>query len=146
MLFTGGFWSTYWYNGRIYGAEIARGIDVFRLTPSEHLSASEIAAAELVRVEQFNAQLQPRFTWPAAAPVARAYLDQMVRAGRILTTRAAEIDALLGRVARGGVPAAELRQAAARLDADAAAVRAGTIGGDAERLARIAEVLRGIAP
>jgi hypothetical protein len=145
MLFTGGFWSTYWYNGRIYGAEIQRGVDVFRLTPSELLSEAEIAAAELVRMEQFNAQLQPRFTWPAAAPVARAYLDQMVRSGRILSARADELDALLGRVERGSVPAAELRQAAARLDSDAEAIRAGTLGGDAERLARIAEVLRGIA-
>ncbi len=145
MLFTGGFWSTYWYNGRIYGAEISRGIDVFRLTPSEHLSAAEIAAAELVRTEQFNAQLQERFRWPDAAPVARAYLDQMVRAGRILAARATELDALLDRVERGGVPAAELRQAATRIDADVAAIRAGTAGGDADRLERMAGVLRGLA-
>jgi hypothetical protein len=145
MLFTGGFWSTYWYNGRIYGAEISRGIDVFRLTPSDYLSAAEIAAAELVHVEQFNAQLQPRFTWPAAAPVARAYLDQMVRSGRILSPRANELDALLGRVERGSVPGAELRQAADRIDLDVAAIRAGTLGGDADRLARLAQVLRGIA-
>ena len=38
-LITGGYWSAYWYNGHIYGAEIARGIDVFRLTPSEYLIA-----------------------------------------------------------------------------------------------------------
>jgi hypothetical protein len=145
MLFTGGFWSTYWYNGRIYGAEISRGIDVFRLTPSEHLSEAEIAAAELVRVEQFNAQLQTRFDWPDAAPVARAYLDQMVRGGRILAARATELDTLLDRIERGGVPAAELRQAATRIDADVAAIRAGTAGGDADRLELIAGVLRGLA-
>ena len=34
-LFTGGYWSTYWYNGKIYGTEIARGLDVFALLPSE---------------------------------------------------------------------------------------------------------------
>ncbi len=28
---TGGFWSVYWYNGYIYGSEIARGVDVFKL-------------------------------------------------------------------------------------------------------------------
>ena len=44
-LITGGYWSSYWYNGYIYGTEIARGIDVFRLTPSEHLSQNEIDAA-----------------------------------------------------------------------------------------------------
>ena len=32
----GGYWSTYWYNGRIYGTEIARGLDVLELSPSEH--------------------------------------------------------------------------------------------------------------
>ena len=31
-LITGGYWSSYWYNGRIYGSEMSRGIDVFRLT------------------------------------------------------------------------------------------------------------------
>ncbi|MEM1080935.1 MAG: DUF305 domain-containing protein, partial [Pseudomonadota bacterium] len=45
-LVTGGYWSTYWYNGRIYGTEIVRGLDVFALTPSEYLSEHEIAAAE----------------------------------------------------------------------------------------------------
>ena len=54
-----GYWSAYWYNGYIYGSEIARGLDVFRLTPSESLSATEIAAAARVRLDQFNAQLQP---------------------------------------------------------------------------------------
>ena len=28
---SGGFWSTYWYNGTIYGTEIARGLDTFKL-------------------------------------------------------------------------------------------------------------------
>jgi len=37
QLVTGGYWSAYWYNGQIYGSEIARGLDVFRLKPSEHL-------------------------------------------------------------------------------------------------------------
>ena len=49
QLITGGYWSTYWYNGHIYGSEIARGLDVFKLMPSEHLSQNEIDAATLVR-------------------------------------------------------------------------------------------------
>ena len=52
QLVSGGYWSTYWYNGHIYGAEIARGIDVFRLKPSEHLSQNEIDAATLVRIDR----------------------------------------------------------------------------------------------
>ncbi|MGB0361367.1 MAG: LVIVD repeat-containing protein, partial [Endozoicomonas sp.] len=46
-LITGGFWSAYWYNGKIYGTEIVRGLDVLALTPSDYLSANEIAAAGL---------------------------------------------------------------------------------------------------
>jgi len=145
MLFTGGYWSTYWYNGRVYGAEIQRGIDVFRLTPSEHLSEAEIAAAELVRADQLNPQHQERVDWPDAVPVARAYLDQMVRSGRIAEARAAEARAVLDRAGRGQASGAELTQLATRLEADAAAVRAGTLGGDAERLSRAASVLRGLA-
>ena len=64
-LITGGYWSAYWYNGNIYGSEIARGIDVFKLMPSEHLSQNEIDAAMLVRLDEFNAQQQPKVTWPA---------------------------------------------------------------------------------
>ena len=78
-LITGGYWSAYWYNGNIYGAEIARGIDVFRLTPSEFLSENELAAANLVRFEEFNSQNQPKVTWPPSFVVAKAYLDQMER-------------------------------------------------------------------
>ena len=47
-LITGGYWSTYWYNGAIYASEIARGLDVFKLTPSQYISQHELAAATLV--------------------------------------------------------------------------------------------------
>lgn len=144
-LFTGGYWSTYWYNGRLYGAEISRGIDVFRLTPSEHLSEAEIAAAEMIQMNEFNAQLQPKVEWPAAVPVAQAYLDQMTRANRILNDRAAEIQRVLDAAAAGRASAQQLNGLAATLDADAAQIRAGELGGDAERMAKIAGVLRGLA-
>jgi hypothetical protein len=97
-LITGGYWSTYWYNGHIYGAEIARGLDVFRLTPSEHLTQNEIAAASQVRMETFNAQEQPRVTWPDTTQVARAYLDQLVRRNVVTRERATSARATLVRV------------------------------------------------
>lgn len=79
-LVTGGYWSTYWYGGRIYGTEIIRGIDVFALTPSDHLSANEIAAAEIAdQGRLFNPQQQFPVTWPAEPVVALAYLDQLLR-------------------------------------------------------------------
>ncbi len=141
-LYTGGYWSTYWYNGRIYGAEISRGIDVFRLTPNEHLSEAEIRAAESVVMDVFNAQLQPRFEWEPSADVAESYLIQLARSDRILDERAQEVEVAL-RQARSGQPnRSELSRLAGRLDADAAAVRAGTLGGDAEKLEKLAEVLR----
>ncbi len=76
----GGFWSTYWYRGRIYGTEIVRGLDVLKLVSSEYLSANEIAAAALAdQGDVFNPQQQFRVTWPAEPVVARAYLDQLTR-------------------------------------------------------------------
>ena len=85
---TGGYWSAYWYNGHIYGSEIARGIDVFRLKPSEYLSQNEIDAATLVRSEELNTQQQTRITWPASSVVARAYVDQLTRTKGIQPERA----------------------------------------------------------
>jgi len=76
----GGYWSTYWYDGKIYGTEIARGLDVMALTPSEHLTENEIAAAALAdQGELFNPQQQFAVTWPAVPVVARAYIDQLNR-------------------------------------------------------------------
>ena len=66
QLVTGGYWSAYWYQGRIYGTEITRGLDIFALEPSEFLSAEEIAAAEAADQGQtFNPQTQFPVTWPA---------------------------------------------------------------------------------
>ncbi|MDX2182377.1 MAG: hypothetical protein SFW08_00190 [Gemmatimonadaceae bacterium] len=74
-----GSWGAYWYNGRIYSSEMARGLDILELTPGPMLSANEIAAAKLVQWDEFNPQSQPKVTWPAAFVVVRAYLDQLIR-------------------------------------------------------------------
>ena len=97
-LIIGGYWSTYWYNGHIYGAELVRGLDVFRLTPSEQLTQNEIAAATQVRMDTFNAQQQPRIIWPDTTQVARAYLDQLARRNVVTSERAATARATLDRV------------------------------------------------
>jgi hypothetical protein len=148
-LITGGYWSTYWYNGHVYGAEIARGIDVFRLIPSEYLSRNEIEAASLARTEEFNAQQQRTVTWPAASAVARAYVDQLTRSGAIHPARSSAIDAALKRVDeirtrrdRGAAAVLDaLAKLATQLDEDAAA----TMGRDAQRLRSLAATLRGRA-
>ena len=78
-LASGGYWCTYWYNGHIYGSEMARGLDVFTLTPSAFLSQNEIDAANSVKQTFYNVQGQSKFVWPPTVALARAYLDQLER-------------------------------------------------------------------
>lgn len=79
-LVLGGFWSTYWYNGAVFGSEIARGFDVFDLKPTKDLSENEIAAAREARVDRLNVQRQDRLEWDPSFPVVRSFLDQANRA------------------------------------------------------------------
>src|SRR5262249_23658296 len=79
MLILGGQWSTYWYNGYIYGSEIARGLDVFELTPTKFLTQNEIDAAKTVHVSELNVQNQQKMEWPSKLVVAKAYVDQIER-------------------------------------------------------------------
>ncbi|HEV7708128.1 MAG TPA: hypothetical protein VGP16_08040, partial [Asanoa sp.] len=74
-----GFWSAYWYNGQIYGSEIARGFDTFGLKPSGELSAAEVQAAREVQVPRVNAQNQQKITWTPSLATARARYDQLAR-------------------------------------------------------------------
>jgi hypothetical protein len=97
-LVLGGYWSTYWYNGKIYGTEIARGLDVFSLTPSEYLTENEIAAAALAdQGKTFNPQQQFSVSWPAEPVVAKAYIDQMQRRNDLTAEVIAELTAALDR-------------------------------------------------
>jgi hypothetical protein len=77
----GGFWSGYWYNGNVYGAEIARGLDAFELTPTDHLTQNEIDAANTVVLHEHNAMSMRRIRWAPSFPLVRAYTDQAERAG-----------------------------------------------------------------
>jgi hypothetical protein len=132
-LITAGQWSTYWYNGYLYGAEIARGLDVFQLKPSEHLSQNELDAARLVKYEVFNPQHQPKVAWPDNVVVARAYLDQLTRENAIEASRAAALKAALdsNNTAQLAALAAELEQAAAK-----------ATGRNAERMKALAESIK----
>jgi hypothetical protein len=110
---TAGQWSDYWYNGHIYGTEMARGLDVFRLKPSEHLSENEIAAASAVRYDVFNPQQQPKVSYPSNVIVARAYLDQLTRGNAIQPERAVAVKRALDRKKPDAALAAQLEQDAA---------------------------------
>ena len=146
-LITGGYWSGYWYNGHIYGSEIARGIDVFDLKPSECLSQNEIDAALLVRRDEVNVQDQQKGTWPAASAVARAYLDQLARTSGIQPERARAVTAALDRVDKirdnrdKGAAAVidQLDALVGQLETDAGAAS----GRDAARLRSLAATLKG---
>jgi hypothetical protein len=149
QLITGGYWSAYWYNGHIYGAEIARGLDVFKLTPSEHLSQHEIDAAILVKSAEFNAQEQPKIAWPANAVVGLAYVDQLMRSKAIQPERAAAVKASLERGDRmrsakdrgASAVVEQLNGLAAQVESDAASAQ----GRDAARLKSLASTLKGRA-
>ncbi len=147
-LISGGYWSAYWYNGHIYGAEIARGLDIFRLVPSEYLSQNEIDAAALALAEETNVQHQQRYGWPPSSVLARAYLDQLDRTQGIESERASAVNEALGRAdqlgSAGGdaaTVAAELEALATELEADAEEA----VYHDGPRLQSLAETLTGLA-
>ena len=75
----GGSWSAYWYNGAIVSSEIARGLDVAELVPTQYVSQNEIDAAKTVRLEYLNTQGQPKLVWPPSFALAKAYVDQLER-------------------------------------------------------------------
>jgi hypothetical protein len=141
-LILGGDWSAYWYNGYIYGSEIARGIDVFKLIPSKFLTQNEIDASDLVQLSEFNVQNQPKITWPSHLVVARAYLDQL---GRSQALPAKRLNALNQAVARaqtsklGKKDIAKLQGMAASVEADAAGAKNAA---DAKRLNALAQILK----
>lgn len=142
-LVMGGYWSSYWYNGYIYGTEIARGLDIFTLTPSDYLSANEIAAASLPIAELvFNAQRQLRHRWPTDPLVALAYVDQLARSGDLVGGDEQALRDVLGRMQQGGtVDAARLQSLASDNSARAAA----SSGRTAQRYQALAQVLTDLA-
>jgi hypothetical protein len=141
MLVLGGEWSAYWYNGSIYGSEIARGLDVFALTPSKFLTQNEIDAAKAVRVSELNVQNQQKIAWPAQLVVAKAYLDQLERSGALAPNRIAELrkaieSAESSHMSKGKVK--KLESMAPSLEKSAAA----SSPTDAARLHALADILK----
>ena len=132
--------------GFIYGTEIARGLDVLRLLPSEHLTRHEIDAAALVAPDTFNPQRQQRVEWPAHPVVARAYLDQLDRTDAIAPERAQAVVDMLDEVedpeaGDRGPTADELESIATALTLDSAKAS----GQNRFRLRSLAETLTGLS-
>ncbi len=87
----GGSWSVYWYNGSLVSSEIARGLDIFELTPSAFISQNELDAARSVHLDYLNPQGQPQYVWPASFSVARSYVDQLERSKGLSSARIAAV-------------------------------------------------------
>jgi hypothetical protein len=138
MLILGGDWSAYWYNGHIYGSEIARGLDVFELTPTENLSQNEIDAAKSVRVSELNVQNQEKIEWPRSLTVAKAYVDQLERSQAMPADRIAALrDAI--QKAESQKKAGALKSLAPSLEKSAAASKNTA---DAARMRSLADILK----
>jgi hypothetical protein len=109
-LVLGGLWSSYWYNGAVYGSEIARGFDSYRLLASDQLSENEIEAANEVVFDRLTPQHQTQYVNEASYAVVRAYRDQLVRSGALSGQRLTNVNRLLERAERAheeGKPGAE---------------------------------------
>lgn len=137
----GGSWGAYYWNGYIYSSELDRGMDIYELTPSDQLSANEIAAAKLVRFTDYNPQSQPKMTWPPAFVVVKSYLDQLVRGNGLAAARTSAISVALdaAEVKTGAARATALRALAVQVDADARgakdSARVRSMAGEIRRLA-----------
>ncbi len=120
-LVMGGSWSAYWYNGAIYSSEIARGLDVAELVPSEFVTQNEIDAARTVRWTYLNAQGQPKIEWPASFSLAKAYVDQLERSKCLTPDRITSVRQTISRAERmtGPQRATTLSQLATQLGSDA---------------------------
>jgi hypothetical protein len=143
-LVLGGDWSAYWYNGHIYASEIARGLDIFDLTPTKDLTQNEIDAAKAVRVSEFNVQNQEKTEWPRQLVVAKAYVDQLERsqalpADRIAGLRKAIEAAESSRMNKKSV--AKLKTFAPSLEEVANGIVSRSPA-DARRLRALAEILK----
>lgn len=126
LLVMGGSWSAYWYNGRIYSSEIARGLDIFELAPTQYLSQNEIDAAKTVHVDELNVQNQQKIVWPHKLVVAKAYIDQLERSkalsqGKISKLRGAVKKAEASKLSKKD--AQKLKSAAASLEKDSGSIK-----------------------
>ena len=140
-LVLGGDWSAYWYNGQIYGSEIARGIDVFQLTPTKFLTQNEIDAAKTIRVTELNVQDQQKIEWPQQLIVAKAYVDQLSRSQALSADQIKHLQKAIEHAERSHMSSKDLgklKEMAATMEASAGTA---TNPADTARLHALSEIL-----
>ena len=136
-LVLGGLWSSYWYNGSVYGSEIARGFDSFKLTPTAELSVNEIEAANEVVFDRLTPQHQTQYVNEPSFAVVRSYRDQAVRAGDLEGELLEQVDKFVDRAEEF---AEEGKDAAAKAQLNALANQL-----TADELAALRDALRALA-
>lgn len=144
MLVLGGDWSAYWYNGNIYASEIARGLDVFELTPTKDLTQNEIDAAKTVKMSEFNVQNQQKIEWPHTLVVAKAYVDQLERSQGLPAEKIADLRKAIESAEKANLnksSLATLKSLAAPLE-ETAYVTVSRNPVDAGRLRALADILK----
>jgi hypothetical protein len=139
MLVLGGDWSAYWYNGHIYASEIARGLDIFELTPTQNLTQNEIDAAKAVRVAELNVQNQEKIEWPRQLVVAKAYVDQLERSQALPSDRIAVLRQAIQRAEGNRKELGKLQSLAPSLEKSAGLAKSAA---DSARLLALAEILK----
>ncbi len=139
MLILGGSWSAYWYNGRIYSSEIARGLDIFELTPTEKLTQNEIDAAKTVQVAELNVQNQQKIVWPNKLVIAKAYIDQLERSKAISADQISDLRQAIEKGETNKKGLGKLKKLAPSLEKSAAASKNAA---DATRLKALAVILK----
>jgi hypothetical protein len=141
-LVLGGEWSAYWYNGAIYGSEIARGLDVFALTPTKFLTQNEIDAAKTVHVNELNVQNQQKIEWPAQLVVAKAYLDQLARSQALPAEQIAALRKAIHSAEKSHLSEKNLSKLKGLTPALETSVSSAKSTADQTRLTALAEILK----
>jgi hypothetical protein len=142
MLVLGGDWSAYWYNGHIYASEIARGLDILELSPSQFLTQNEIDAAKTVQVAELNVQNQQKIEWPAQLVVAKAYLDQLERSQALPADQLAAVRKQIQSAESSHLSPTELAKLQGFARALRASARTTKSAADAKRLQALADILQ----
>ncbi len=142
VLILAGDWSAYWYNGNIYGSEIARGLDIFELTPTKFLTQNEIELAKSMKVAELNVQDQKRIVYPKNLLVAKVYVDQLERSQSITAKQISDLRQSIQKAVSsklGKKDADNLKKFAPALDKSVASAKTEA---DSNRLKSLAEILK----
>jgi hypothetical protein len=94
-----------------------------------------------VQFDEFNAQQQPRVTWPATFKVARAYLDQLARSRALPAPRVSTLKSAIDKADKDK-PSKSALDALDALAGDVEKDAASASGADAVRMKALASTIK----